>query len=139
MDSRTVSATNDKAQSLKMITVTQLSAADGTGGVSVRLFAVKGDMDLTAAPQIRQALDRALAEEDDRRLVLDLRPTEYLDSVGLALLVRFCEREKARHPSWSPAVVVTPRSQPERILNLSHFDRLLQVGHSVEQALGQRE
>ena len=93
-------------------------------------------MDLAAVPHLRQALDVALTVKDERRLVLDLRATDYLDSVGLALLVRFCEREKALHPAWSPAVLITPNSQPERILNLSHFDRLVRVGYTVEQALG---
>jgi len=50
------------------------------------LVAVRGDLDLHTAPELREVLARAI-EEGRRRLVVDLTETSYLDSSGLTALV----------------------------------------------------
>src|SRR3954465_12682459 len=50
------------------------------------LVAVRGDLDLHTAPELREALSRAI-DEGRNRLVVDLTETSYMDSSGLTALV----------------------------------------------------
>jgi len=50
------------------------------------LVAVQGDLDLHTAPELREALTRAI-DEGRSRLVVDLTETSYMDSSGLTALV----------------------------------------------------
>jgi anti-sigma B factor antagonist len=50
------------------------------------LVAVRGDLDLHTAPELNEALTRAI-DEGRSRLVVDLTETSYLDSSGLTALV----------------------------------------------------
>ena len=50
------------------------------------LVAVRGDLDLHTAPELREALTRAI-DEGRNRLVVDLTETSYMDSSGLTALV----------------------------------------------------
>jgi anti-sigma B factor antagonist len=56
------------------------------GGDQV-LISVEGEVDFATAPELETALDRAV-QARPRRLVVDLRAVRFLDSSGLALLVR---------------------------------------------------
>jgi anti-sigma B factor antagonist len=56
------------------------------GGGDV-LLAVCGEVDMATAPDLDAALERALVG-DGGRLIVDLREVGFLDSAGLALLVR---------------------------------------------------
>ncbi|WP_219471861.1 STAS domain-containing protein [Nonomuraea rhizosphaerae] len=46
-----------------------------------------GELDVAAAPRMRDALDRILAAAHPPRLVLDLTEVPFCDSVGLGVLV----------------------------------------------------
>lgn len=67
------------------------------GGGDV-VLSVQGDVDLATAPELEVALERAL-EGAARRLVVDLRGVSFLDSTGLAVLLRQDQRARdaARH------------------------------------------
>ena len=56
------------------------------GGRDV-LLAVQGEVDMATAPDLDTALERVLAR-DGGSLIVDLRDVSFLDSTGLALLVR---------------------------------------------------
>ena len=59
------------------------------------LVAVRGDLDLHTAPELREALDRAI-DEGRSRLVVDLTETSYMDSSGLTALVLAHKRVRQR-------------------------------------------
>jgi len=59
------------------------------------LVAVRGDLDLHTAPELREALDRAI-DEGRNRLVVDLTETSYMDSSGLTALVLAHKRVRKR-------------------------------------------
>jgi anti-anti-sigma factor len=92
-------------------------------------------MDIVSTPRVGAGLVEVFALAGQRRVLLDLRQTDYLDSVGLTALVRFCVHEKSRHGSHLPGIVLLQGSQVERILTVSRFDQLFQIGYSVEEAL----
>ncbi len=67
------------------------------GSVSVRAV---GDLDLLTAPELQAALDRLAA--DKRPALLDLAAVSFMDSSGLATLIR--ATREAQRDGWSFAV-----------------------------------
>jgi anti-anti-sigma factor len=56
-------------------------------GPDSRLFAVEGELDLAVADQLQEALDRA-AGDGKRALMLDLGRCDFIDSTGIAVIMR---------------------------------------------------
>ncbi len=51
------------------------------------LVAVKGDLDLTTAAPLREALDELLDRYADKSLTLDLSDVDFVDSSGLGVIL----------------------------------------------------
>jgi anti-sigma B factor antagonist len=85
-------------------------------GERIRLT-LEGEIDLSNVQTVETALEEACAE--DRKVLVDLGPLEFLDSTGISLLVRALGgREAARLsflPSESPTV--------SRLLNMTGLDQ----------------
>ncbi|MET7298388.1 STAS domain-containing protein [Embleya sp. NPDC005575] len=84
---------------------------------------VQGDMDMTAAPVFRQAVDR-LVDEGARSLRIDLSGVPFIDSSGLGSLVYGYRRLRDRD---GDIVVCGVGPQPARVLRITHLDRILSV------------
>jgi anti-sigma B factor antagonist len=78
-----------------------------------REICIRGEFDRAVAPVLATAIDRAAAAETLR---VDLSECEFMDSVGVALLVRTQRRMQSREQRL---VVAGPRGQVERILTLT--------------------
>jgi anti-sigma B factor antagonist len=76
-----------------VIDVRGLKVETRNGGRDV-LLSVQGEVDLATAPELEEALERAI-EVEGRRLVVDLRGVAFLDSTGLALILRHDRRARA--------------------------------------------
>lgn len=57
----------------------------------IRAFAVRGELDMNTAPELEQGLQPALAVSD-ASIMLDLSECEFIDSTGIALIVRAWQR-----------------------------------------------
>lgn len=57
----------------------------------VRAFTVRGELDMNTAPELERALEEALADEE-ASIMLDLSECEFIDSTGIALIVRTWQR-----------------------------------------------
>lgn len=55
------------------------------GGIHV--FAVRGELDMNTTPDLARELDQALADSS-ASIMLDLSECEFIDSTGIALIVR---------------------------------------------------
>ena len=66
------------------------------------LLVVRGEIDLVTAPSLRSAVESALTD-GPRRLILDLAEVSFIDSTGLAVLIKASRRTTValRHPSAS--------------------------------------
>lgn len=95
-----------------------VSARNGADDVVVSVY---GEVDLATAPQLEAALERAL-QGSARRLVVDLRDVEFLDSAGLALLVR--QDRQARRAARS-LIVVKGRPHVHQVFELTGLNRHL--------------
>jgi len=86
-----------------------------------------GDLDLTSVPTFDEHYKAAQAHlqrmSESQILILDLRNVTFIDSVGLALLVRISQEMVGSQHRFQ--VVLRENSQPERIINLSCFDAVL--------------
>ena len=108
---------------------------DATRSGDVAVVTVRGDLDLASAPRLRTAaLDELLA--GCRRLVLDLRDLEFIDSVGLGMIVAI--RKRARGLGGDVALVVATE-RIRRPLELSGVARILDVHADLADAVAGAE
>jgi anti-sigma B factor antagonist len=57
----------------------------------VRTFTVRGELDMNTAPELERKLDEALVDSG-ASIMLDLSECEFIDSTGIALIVRAWQR-----------------------------------------------
>jgi len=85
---------------------------------------LEGELDLVAAPETRVAIGEACREHKPGSLTIDLRGVNFIDSAGLALLVLLYKSQM----NIGPLILdVGVRTQPERVLKLSHFDQFIKI------------
>jgi anti-sigma B factor antagonist len=98
----------------------------------VPVAAVDGEVDASNAPELGAEL-RELVTNRSMLLVVDLGPTQYLDSAGINLL--FSLSEELRSHQVVLRVVVDPDSPVARMLALTGLDRTTSTHPTVAGAL----
>jgi anti-anti-sigma factor len=84
----------------------------------VLMLKISGEIDLLTAPTLERAIRDAL-DETTSGMILDFRPTSYIDSEGLKCVIRANNAVTARNAKlW---VVVPENSFVERILQVPEF------------------
>lgn len=84
----------------------------------LRVIAVVGELDLAVADQLQGAIDRAA---DAPGVLVDLCDCEFLDSTGIAILIRGREALAAEGRCLT---ICNPRSQVLRVLEVTGLTRL---------------
>jgi anti-sigma B factor antagonist len=84
-------------------------------GTRVRL-ALRGELDLANAPTVEAVLAEAI--DSGKKVLIDLDQLEFLDSTGVALIVRTLGRHDAERFSFLPS----RSSGVRRLLNLTGLD-----------------
>ncbi len=97
----------------------------------LRLLAVSGELDLFAAPELKQTIAGAL-EGDTRDLIVDLTRTAFIDSSGLAALILALKRARSR---GGHMVVVDGGGSVARTFRVAGVDQILTIVDSREAAL----
>lgn len=90
------------------------------GGGQV-LVSVHGEVDLATAPELEAALERALSPEA-ATLIVDLRGVSFLDSTGLALLVR---HDRMAATAGGRMIVVKGPAQVQSVFEITRVSELL--------------
>lgn len=88
-----------------------------------------GEVDLTTAPHLREALMTAVNGPEKHAVIVDLCRVDFIDSAGLALLVE--ARKRLAPEGRSLYVLLTPGRQPERVLKLGRFDTIMTLAYSL--------
>lgn len=57
----------------------------------IRVLTVRGELDMSAAPELERRLEESLSTPD-ASILLDLTGCEFIDSTGIALIVRTWQR-----------------------------------------------
>ncbi len=94
----------------------RIEATDPEDGVVV--IAVSGELDLAVADQFQEAIDRSA---DASRVLVDLAECEFLDSTGIAVLIRGREALAA---DGRTLAISNPRRQVLRVLDVTGLTRL---------------
>src|SRR4051795_10114804 len=94
----------------------QVWGDDSPARVVIRLA---GEIDLATVPQLRQVLDAHA--RSGQTMVIDLREIEFVDSMGLAALVRVRHRALARGARLE---LVPPPDSVYKVFTLTRLDRL---------------
>jgi anti-anti-sigma factor len=94
---------------------------DSSGGEGA-VIVVEGDLDLASMPAFVGAI--STAQDRGRSLVIDLSATSFIDSSGVAALVRAHGTQTAAR---APLVLRAPSPSVMRVLNLAGLDQVLTV------------
>ena len=107
----------------------EISIHKWTHGIEVE---TRGDLDLTTVQRLDRLLTQSIEEIKGspaaEHLILDLRKLVFIDSAGLALLIKVSKELSGINRTLQ--VVVARSSQPERILKIGHFDKILELTYS---------
>jgi stage II sporulation protein AA (anti-sigma F factor antagonist) len=92
---------------------------------------LEGDLDLHTVKRIREQVDSELEKTGVGTLLLDLSRVSFMDSSGLGFILgRYrCLREKG-----GKVILVAPRAQVRRVLELSGVGRIMKISASIENA-----
>jgi anti-sigma B factor antagonist len=90
---------------------------------------LKGEIDAWTVPQFREALAAVVGE---KRIVIDLCETAFMDSAGLGALIGGIRR--AREAGGDLAVACSPRPL-RRLLHTTGLDRIVALVESVDDAV----
>jgi anti-sigma B factor antagonist len=95
------------------------------------VLTVSGELDVATVPQLRERLGAAL-DRGVKRLVIDLRPLFFLDSVAVAALLHAAQRlgEGGRL-----AVVVAPDSYIRMVFEIAGLPQCLDVVETLDEAV----
>jgi anti-sigma B factor antagonist len=96
----------------------QVTSTDGEVVVSVR-----GEIDMATAPSLWKELTE-LIPDVQKRLVIDLADTRFIDSTGMGVFVKAFER--LQHDG-AELVLKSPNNSARKVLNLTGLDKVLIV------------
>ena len=104
---------------------------DGT-----RIIAVRGELDLSTAPQLEGPLEEAIAAGDVSVLV-DLSECEFIDSTGIALIVRAWQLldRGADGGGDGRVVICSHNDQVRRVLEITGLELSISIHSSRDDAL----
>ncbi|HEX5587798.1 MAG TPA: STAS domain-containing protein [Acidimicrobiia bacterium] len=94
--------------------MSDLELQRGAGGDDELLVAVRGEIDMASAPQLRELLESAI-EGGVTRVVLDCRGLEFLDSSGIGVLVA----ARKRLGDAGELVIDSPPAHVRKVLDIT--------------------
>jgi anti-sigma B factor antagonist len=112
----------------------QASASELDGGV--RLLEVHGELDLSTAAQLEEPLEEAVRSED-AAVLIDLAGCQFIDSTGIALIVRAWQRVDASAGNGGKGglVLCCQNEQVRRVLEVTGLEHSLRVFETRDEAV----
>ena len=96
----------------------------------VNVVAIRGELVLDTAPNLREPLERA-AQDSARPLVVDLSECVFMDSIGLAMLLHGAKPLQ----DGGANVALVASGEVRRLLRLTAIDQTLPAFESLDDAL----
>ena len=102
----------------------------------VRVVAVRGELDLSTAVDLEQPLEDAISS-GDASVLIDLSECEFIDSTGIALIVRAWQRlDKAADGDGNGRVVLcSANEQVRRVLEITGLELSIPIHSTKDEAL----
>jgi anti-anti-sigma factor len=98
----------------------------------IRVVSVRGELDLGTAPELEGPLEEAIGAKEP--LLLDLSECEFIDSTGIAMIVRAWQQLCNGHPAGMVAICGSAE-QVRRMLEVTGLEHAIPVHRSREEAL----
>jgi anti-sigma B factor antagonist len=104
----------------------------------IRAFTVRGELDMSTAPQLEEKLEDALADQTSV-IVLDLCDCEFIDSTGIALIVRTWQKldREAGGEGEGRVVLCSHNHQVRRLLEITGVEGSISMYEGREAALAE--
>jgi anti-anti-sigma factor len=109
----------------------EASTAELEGGL--RVVSVRGELDLGTAPDLEGPLEEAVGSEEP--LLIDLSECEFIDSTGIAMIVRAWQRLANGDAASEQVVICSGSEQVRRMLGVTGLEVSIPVHESREAAL----
>ena len=98
-----------------------ITAQTASGGLTVFL---EGELDHHAAKRAMRAIEEQIDLELPRRCRLDLRDLRFMDSSGIAVILK---TKRRMEEIGGDVTVVNVRPQPEKVLRAAGLERLIRI------------
>jgi anti-anti-sigma factor len=109
----------------------EVKAGDPESGVQT--ISVRGELDLSTAPDLEGPLEQAL-ESGEGSVIIDLTQCEFIDSTGIALIVRAWQRlQNGDH--GRALVICSQNDQVRRVLEITGLELSIPVHTTRDEAL----
>jgi len=107
-------------------------------GESVRAFTVHGELDMNTAPELERSLEQALADSQ-AAILLDLSQCEFIDSTGIALIVRTWQRldRSGGNGGEGRLVLCSINHQVRRLLQITGVEGSISMHEDRDAALAE--
>jgi anti-anti-sigma factor len=99
----------------------------------VRTISVRGELDLSTAPDLEGPLEEAL-ESGEGSVLIDLSQCEFIDSTGIALIVRAWQRLNSGE-NGRALVICSQNGQVRRVLEITGLELSIPVHTTRDEAL----
>lgn len=99
----------------------------------VRTIAVRGELDLSTAPELEGPLEETL-DSGEGSILIDLSRCEFIDSTGIALIVRAWQRLDSGE-NGRPLVICSDNQQVRRVLEITGLELSIPVHATRDEAL----
>jgi anti-sigma B factor antagonist len=106
------------------------SAAQSDDGV--RVISVRGELDLSTAPELEGPLEEAVSAAD-ASVLIDLSECEFIDSTGIALIVRAWQRLDG--DGENKVVICSANEQVRRVLEITGLELSIAIHGNRDDAL----
>jgi anti-anti-sigma factor len=102
----------------------------------VRVVAVRGELDLGTASDLEGPLEEAIAS-GEASVLIDLSDCEFIDSTGIALIVRAWQRldRSADGEGNGRVVICSDNEQVRRVLEITGLELSIPIHSSRDEAL----
>ncbi|HEX5713336.1 MAG TPA: STAS domain-containing protein [Solirubrobacterales bacterium] len=99
----------------------------------IRVIAVRGELDLSTAPGLERPLEQAVSP-GDASVLIDLTECEFIDSTGIAMIVRAWQRLDG-NGSGHRVVICSNNDQVRRVLEVTGLELSIPIHASRDEAL----
>lgn len=104
----------------------------------IRAFTVSGELDLDTAPGLEQPLEGAVSNggAGDASILIDLSACEFIDSTGIALIVRAWQRvDRDGGEGAGRLVLCCSNEQVQRLLKITGVESSIPIHQDRDSAL----
>jgi len=107
-------------------------------GDGIRAFTVRGELDMNTAPELENSLEKFVTGESPK-VVIDLSQCDFIDSTGIAVIVRSWQRldSEGEGGGRGRLVLCCDNTQVMRLLRITGVESSISVHPQREEALAE--